>query len=98
MARHDDNDGSKSVRLSTYSTETCFVGLDHAVAKSVTYYPIRSSVAVFRNCKLNKNAWQNGLYAVSLNLLVDPIKIFRESIPKLLQLLLNINYNFLIPI
>ena len=47
MARYEDNDGSKSVRLSTYSTESCLVELEHVVAMSVTDYPIRSSVAVF---------------------------------------------------
>ena len=62
MARYDDNDGSKSVRLSTYTTETCLVGLDHAVAKSVTDYPIRSSVAVLIN--VHVPGWQNKIASV----------------------------------
>ena len=46
MARYDENEGSKSVRLSTYCRESCLVEPDHVEAKSVTDYPIRSSVAV----------------------------------------------------
>ena len=62
MARYEDNDGSKSVRLSTCSTETCLVELEHVVAKSVTDYPMRSSVAVF--VKVSMSGWQNKIASI----------------------------------